>query len=183
MEIAALAISVVALLAAGWSAWGTHRQAQATEEQARAASAANATATEALALARAADSREQTRQHVEERPTFEVVGKRQRDKPSLIDVTIRNDGPLTYDEVIVAADLDDADTKRLIRGLNRSEELVPELALGSVQPGETLSAVLARTNPELSGNAKLIVTARRERREWRTIHYVKVARPQRIISM
>lgn len=94
MEIAALAISVVALLAAGWSAWGTHRLARATEEWARAAADANTTAQAALDLARTTDARDQMRQHIEEHQDFEFQSKRQRGKPALLDLTIKNLGPL-----------------------------------------------------------------------------------------
>jgi hypothetical protein len=183
VETAALVISIVALLAAGWSAWGTHRQARATEDQARAASEANATAQEALDLAREADARERTRQHLEERPNFEVSGKRVKGKLSLTTVTIRNNGPLEYDSVTVTPDLTDPETKRLVRGVQHEDELSVEVNLGALKPGESLVTALVRTNPQLGGQAKLAITATRHGREWQMFHYVPVSRPPRAISL
>ena len=178
-----MVISVVALLAAGWSAWGTHRQARATEDQARAASEANATAQAALHLAREADARDQTRQHVDERPDFSVSGKRAKGKPSLIMVTLRNEGPLGYDSVTLAPDLKDPETMRLVRGVQLGDDITDELDLGACYPGESLSTELVRTNRQLGGRAKLTVTATRQGHEWRIIEYVTVSRPPRVVSL
>lgn len=183
VSIAAFVVSIVALLAAGWSAWGTHRQARAAEGQAAAADAANRTAQEALALARAADLREQTLQHVEERPILNVVGKRVKNEPSLTTVTIKNEGPLSYESITVRVDVDDADTKRLVRGIGASDALTNEAVFGPLQPGETITTTLNRTGPQFSGQAKLFVTATRRDNEWTMIHNVQVSRPPRIISI
>ncbi|WP_418062303.1 hypothetical protein [Pimelobacter simplex] len=180
MEIAALAISVVALLAAGWSAWGTHRQARAAESQAQAAADANRTAQEALDLALAAEMRERTRQHVEERPTFKVDGKRHQGAPLLIDLTVRNNGPLAYDSVTVRPDMGDAQTAALLRGVSVDHTLADEAALGSLKAGEAAEAVLARTAHDVGGDAKLIVTAARGSNEWATIHYLKISRAAQV---
>jgi hypothetical protein len=169
VDIAAFIVSIVALLTAGWSAWGTHRQARATEAQAHAANAANRTAQEALALGRAADIREQTRQHLESQPNFEVNSKRRRGTPLLIDVAVKNNGPLTYDTVTVRPDLSDADTARLVRGVTIEGHLSAEVTFGPFQPGETVAAVIPRTDPELGGDAKLILAAARDGNEWTTV--------------
>lgn len=183
VTIAAFVVSIVALLAAGWSAWSTHRQARAAEVQAEAADAANRTAQEALTLARAADSREQTRQHVEQRPHFNVVGKRVKNKPLLTMVTIKNEGPLSYESITVRLDLEDAGTNRLVRGIGRLDAFAAENTFSDVKSGETVTMTLVRADPQLGGQAKLLVTAKRAEGEWTMIHYVQVSRPPRIISV
>lgn len=181
MVIAAFIVSIIALLAAGWSAWGTHRQARATEAQARSADAANHAAQEALALAKAAEARDRARQHAEEHPSFDVAGTRQRNMPTLIELTVKNGGRLKYDAVTVAPDLTDPETTRLLRGVRVHDSLADEAALGSVHPGETIATVLVRTSPELGGKAKIIVTTARGEHVWTTVHYIDIARPARFV--
>lgn len=180
MDVVALVVSLLALGLAGWSAWATHRQAQATEEQATAAKEANQTADEALALARKAEERDEARLVVEERPTFDVTGKPDEGKASALTVAVTNTGPLPYEKVLVRPDLTDAETKRIVHGMGDTENLCNESDLGACKPGETLRATLVRTNPDLGGKAKLIVTASRSGREWHPVYYVDAPTPPRV---
>lgn len=176
VETAALVISLIALLGAGWSAWGTQRQARAAEE-------ANLLARAASDLARAAEARDQTRQHLEERPDLSVSGKRTKGKPSVVTVAIKNNGPLGYDSVTVSLDLTDEATRRLALGMQVGDGVEAEVDLGELRAGESLVTGLARANVQLGGQAKLAIVVIRGSQRWQTIHYVPISRPTRIVSM
>lgn len=183
MEVAAFVTSVFALLIACWAAWATHRQATAAETQAAAAQDANATATEALELAHAADARERSRQDLEDRPTFDVTGKRERNAPTIVRLTLLNAGPLTYDSVSAQPDLTDPETASLLLGIGDPADPQASIQWTTVKAGETVSTSLRRKSVEVAGSAKLIVTATRSDREWTSVHYVAITRPPRMITM
>lgn len=182
MDITAVVISLVALAARAWAAWGTHRQAVASERSAAAAEKAASDAAESLELARAVEERERDRQYAEGRPTITLERRTARRNriPGTVELWLANEGPTECESVVVKPDLDDEQTARLVRGFASSAgELSPETVLDHTPVGQGWSIGVIRNNPQDGETVKFHIEARRGTSHWHNVVYVNFPAPPR----
>jgi hypothetical protein len=195
MATAALIVSLLALALSGWASVSYHRQAAAnkrsadaaerTEEAARrsadaaerSATAAEQSATDAREVAKT----ERLRHHAERQPSLslELSDRRPAERQP---ARLHSAGPIAYDRVEIWPDMNDAQTRRLVVGVSTTPTADEErVILPHLGIGQDVDLFIFRSDPELNGRARFIVTCHRDEEEWQSVMHVELPRPQRVI--
>lgn len=174
MDLAGLVVATVALILSAWAALSTHRQARAAERATGAAEQSAYAAAETLKTAQKMEQHEAARLHAERRPEITVehreLLKKFSDNGLVRGIRLVNRGSTPYDEWRISVDLDDSTTARLVSGLlDENDKVRPQLTITDIDGGQAISLRVRRPSRNSTGEAKLVVIARKGDEEWRNV--------------
>lgn len=185
METATFVVAIVALLLSGWAAWGTHRQAKASERSTQAAERSATAAAETLATAQKMERYEAIRLHAERRPEITLDHRRLKGTRDnhVRGIQLVNKGPIRYDEWRVSVDLDDPETAKLLTGLiDEDGQVCSSVTVANVDDGAVVDLEVGRVLPQVTGDAKFVVLASSDQDEWRVVLHLQYRRPGHVIT-